>query len=125
MVKIDHKLNFNEHVLSLCKNVSQKLNIPSQIRFPQIVWTHHNRKVNERIDNIYERALRIVDKDYKLSSQELLIEDKSSIIYHRNLQKRLTEVSKVKNGFLSSELLNDFFEFIGKPYSLRTNSHFG
>ena len=74
---------------------------------------------------MYERALRIVDKDYKLSSQELLIEDKSLIIYHRNLQKLVTVVSKIKNGFLSSELINHFFEFVRKPYSLQTNSHFG
>ena len=44
-------------------------------------------------------------------------------IHHRNLQKLVTEIFKVKNG-LSPELMNDVFEFIEKPYSLRTTSHF-
>ena len=44
-------------------------------------------------------------------------------IHHRNLQKLVTEIFKVKNG-LSTELMNDIFEFIEKPYSLRTTSHF-
>ena len=35
----------------------------------------------------------------------------------------MTENFKVKNG-LSPELVNDVFEFIEKPYSLRTTSHF-
>ena len=44
-------------------------------------------------------------------------------IHHRNLQKLVTEIFKVKNGF-SAELMNDVFEFIEKPYSLRTTLHF-
>ena len=35
----------------------------------------------------------------------------------------MTETFKVKIG-LSSELMNDIFEFIEKPYSLRINSQF-
>ena len=43
--------------------------------------------------------------------------------HHRNLQKLVIEIFKVKNG-LSPELMNDVFEFIEKLYSLRTTSHF-
>ena len=35
-VKIDHELNFNEHVSSLCKKDSQKLNVPSRIAYCMI-----------------------------------------------------------------------------------------
>ena len=83
----------------------------------------YSRKLNEGIDHIHERALRIVYKDFNSSFQELLIEDNSLNIHHRNLQKLVTEILKVKNG-LSPELMNDVFEFIEKPYSLRTTSHF-
>ena len=83
----------------------------------------HSRKLNERINHIHENALRIVYRDFKLSFQELLIEDNSLNIHHRNLQKLVTKIFKVKNG-LSLELINDVFEFIEKPYSLRTSSHF-
>ena len=82
----------------------------------------HSRKLNERINHIHERALRIVYKDYNLSFQELLIEDNTLSIHHRNLQKLVTEILKVKNT-LSPEFMN-VLEFIKKPYSLRTTSHF-
>ena len=83
----------------------------------------HSRKLNERINQIHERALRIVYKDFNSSFQELLIKDNSLNIHHRNLQNLVTEIFKVKNG-LSPELMNDVFEFIKKPYSLQTTSHF-
>ena len=63
-----------------------------------IVWKLHSRKLNERINHIHERALRIVYKDFNSSFQELLIEDNSLNIHHRNLQKLVTEIFKVKNG---------------------------
>ena len=71
--------------------------------------------------NIHKRALKIVYKDFKLLIHELFIGDNSLNIDHRNLPKLETEIFKVKNG-LSSELMNDVFEFIEKPYSLRTIS---
>ena len=121
-VKIDHELNFNEHVSSLCKKASQKLNtlsriascmtfdqrrlilnsfITSYFSYCPIVWMFHSRKLNERINHIHERALRIVYKDH--------FKDNSLNIHHRNLQKLVTEIFKVKNG-LSPELINDVFE---------------
>ena len=128
-VKVDHELNFNEHVSSLCKKASQKLNalsriascmtfdqrrlilnsfITSHFSYCPIVWMFHSRKLNERINHIHERALRIVYKDFNSSFQELLIKDNSLNIHHRNLQKLVTEIFKVKNG-LSPELMNDVF----------------
>ena len=97
--------------------------ITSHFSYWPTVWMFHSRKLNERINHIHERALRIVYKDFNSSFQELLIKDNSSNIHHRNLQKLVTEIFKVKNG-LSPELMNDVFEFIEKPYSLRTTSHF-
>ena len=44
-------------------------------------------------------------------------------IHHRNPQKLVTEIFKVKND-LSPELMNDAFKFTEKPYCLRTTSHF-
>ena len=117
--EVDHELIFNEHVSSLCKKASQKLNALSQIvscmTFDQrrlilnsfitshfsycpIVWMFHSRKLNERINHIHERVLRIVYKDFNSSFQELLTKDNSLNIHHKNLQKLVTEIFKVKNG---------------------------
>ena len=141
-VKLGHELNLN--VSSLCKRASQKLNalsriascmtfdqrrlilnsfIASHFSYCPIVWMFHSRKLNERIYHIHESALRIVYKDFNLPLQELFIEDNSLNIHHRNLQKLVAEMFTVKNG-LSPELMNDVFDFIEKPYSLRTTSHF-
>ena len=79
--------------------------ITSHFSYCLIVWMFHSRKLNERINHIHERALRIVYKDYNLSFQELLIEDNTLSIHHRNLQKLVTEILKVKNT-LSPEFMN-------------------
>ena len=97
--------------------------ITSHFSYWPTVWMFHSRKLNERINHIHERALRIVYKDFNSSFQELIIQDNSLNIHHKNLQKLVTEIFKVKDG-LSPELMNDVFEFIEKPYSLRTTSHF-
>ena len=70
----------------------------------------YRRKLSERINHIHERALRIVYKNFKSSFQELLFEDNSLNIHHRNVQKLVTEIVKVKNG-LSPELMNDVLEY--------------
>ena len=121
-VKEDHEFNFNEHVSSLCKKTSQKLNalsgITSWVTFDQrrfilnsfikshfsycvIVCMFHSRKLNERINHIHEMALRIVYKDFKLLFQELLIENNSLNTHHRNLQKLVTEIFKVKKWLIT------------------------
>ena len=71
----------------------------------------HSRKLNERINHIHERALRIVYKDFNSSFQELLIKDNSSNIHRRNLQKLVTEIFKVKSG-LSPEPVNDVLSLL-------------
>ena len=73
--------------------------------------------------NIHERAQKIVYKNFKLLFHELFIGDNSLNIHHRNLAKVETNIFKVKYG-LSPEPMNDVSEFIEKPYSLRTTSHF-
>ena len=129
-VNVDHELNFNEHVLLLCKKASQKLNCLSRIAscmtFDQrrlilnsfiishfsycpIVRMFHSRKLNERINHIHEKALRIVYKNFNSPFQELLIENDSLKIYHRGLQKLVTDIFKIKNGS-SPELMNAVFD---------------
>ena len=75
-VKVDHELNSNEHVLSLCRKASQKLNalshdqrrltlnsfITSHFSYCPIVWMFHSKKLTERINHIHEKALRIIYK---------------------------------------------------------------
>ena len=80
-IKIDTNLNFNEHFTDLCKKGNQKLHalttiskylnedklkflmktfIQSQFNYCPLVWMFHNRTLNNKINKLHERALRIV-----------------------------------------------------------------
>ena len=100
-VKIDKKLSFENHVSSLCKKASQKLHalarvvnfmdlakhkslmkafITSQYRYCPLIWMFHSRQLNNRINMIQERALRLVYRDSKLTFDDLLKLDNSVTI---------------------------------------------
>ena len=70
----------------------------------------HSRGLNNRINNLLERALRIVYQDKKSDFETLLKNDKSVTIHVRNLHYLVTEVYKVKNN-ISPEIMKENFHF--------------
>ena len=46
--------------------------ILSQFGYCLLVWVFNSRKLNNRMKNIHERALRIVFRDYDSTFQQLL-----------------------------------------------------
>ena len=78
----------------------------------------HSRRRNNCISKIHERTLLIIYQDYKTSSTDLIAKDNSLTIHHRNLQKLVTEMFKVKVG-IEPEILKDIFKIEEKPYNLR------
>ena len=60
-----------------------------------------NGKLNNHINRIHERALRIAYQGYNSTFNELLVKNGSLKIHDRNLQKLLIEIFEVK--MLSSE----------------------
>ena len=70
----------------------------------------HSRGLNNRINNLHERALRIVYQDKKLDFETLVKNDKSVTIHVRNLHYLVTEVYKVKNS-IWPEIMRDIFHF--------------
>ena len=128
-ITIDNKLSFDEHVTSLCSKASQKLHalirvarfmtlhqkrtimrafINSQFGYCPIVWMFYNRKLNNRINRIHERALRTVYNDHISSFEELLLKDNSVTIHVRNLQALAVEIYKVVND-ISPEIMKQVF----------------
>ena len=57
----------------------------------------HSRTLNNKINRIQERALRIIYSDYKSNFRELLERDHSFTIHERTMQYLATEAFKVKN----------------------------
>ena len=83
----------------------------------------HSRKLNAGIIRFHERALRVVNRDFDSSFEELLSRDSSTTLHQRNLQKLMTEIFKVKTG-ITLERLKGNFEFIDVPYNLRNQSKY-
>ena len=128
-IKIDNKFTFDNHVSDICTKATQKLHalsrvghymtfkqrqvtmksfILSQFGYCPLVWMLHSRKLNQRINNIHERALRIVYKDTRSSFANLLAKDESFTIHERNIQTLGIEMYKVAYG-LSPKIMNLVF----------------
>ena len=70
----------------------------------------HSRKLNNRVNKIHERALRLVYKDNAARFTELLIKDNSVTIHDRNLQVLATEIYKRLNNLNPKIMKNIFTE---------------
>ena len=111
--RVAYQLDFNQRKLLM------NAFITSQFSYAPVVWMFHSRKQNHYINRIHERALRVVYKDYNSSFDELLEKDNCYNIHDRNLQKLVTEISKVKMN-LAPEIMKEVFEIVeGSPYALR------
>ena len=105
-IRFNSDFGFDDHVASLFKKASQKLNaltrvaqymnlaqrrsimkafICSQFGYCPLVWMFNSRKINNRVKSLHERSLRVVYRDYNATFSELFSIDKSVTIHQRNL----------------------------------------
>ena len=124
-MEIRRNLNFDDHVISLCKKsgrnvavlarlskfmsfkqkrILRKTFVESQFGYCPLIWMFHSRKVNSKINHLQKRSLRIVYNDYKTSFEDLLKKDNSFKIYHKNIQSLAIELLKSRK-----ELLTQFY----------------
>ena len=128
-LNIDRDLTFTSHISKICAKAGQKLTaisriaqfmsldkrrlliksfFDSQFQYCSLTWMFHSRTLNNRINDLHYRALRIVYKDDIMSFNELLKKDGSVTIHYRNIQKLGIEIYKVKNN-LSPLLMHEIF----------------
>ena len=105
-ITIDKDLKFDDHVNSLCKKACQKLNalarlapymnvekrriimkafIESQFGYCPLVWMFHSRGINNKMNRIHERSLRITYNNKSSSFQDLLDKDNFVTMHHRKI----------------------------------------
>ena len=89
----------------------------------QLAWMFHSRHLNNKINKIHERALRIAYKDYVSSFDILLERDKSVTIHTKNLQTLMTEIFKTQNS-MNPLFMSEIFRERENMYNLRINNEF-
>ena len=103
-VKIDSKLNFNIHLDTILKKASQKIHVlakitpymsinkrrllmnsffKSQFNYCPLVWMCHSRSMNNKINRLHERCLRIIYSDKKSSFEEVLFKRQVCLHSHK------------------------------------------
>ena len=119
-VSIDSSLKFNIHGESMVMKAGRKLTIlahmSNMLSFPKMklliksffesqfaycpCWMLYNRLLNNKINKLHERALRILHKDDCSTFRQLLAKEESVTMHERNLQKLAIEMYKVKHNIL-------------------------
>ena len=128
-VTIDAKLNFENHIEQIYakaraklkalvrtapfmnikkKKVLMKAFFMAQFSYCPLIWMCHSRKINNRINKLHERCLRIVCSDNRSSFEELLETDNSVSVHHQNIQVLAMELYKIVIG-LSPEIKKEVF----------------
>ena len=105
-VTFDNKLKFEKHINTICQKANRKLNalaritpymeltkqhilmiafFDSQFNYCPLIWTFHSRNLNNKINRLHERCLRVIYNDKTSSFEQLLENDNSVSIHHRNI----------------------------------------
>ena len=84
--------------------------IESQLNYCPLIWMFHSRTINNKINRIHERALRLFYSDDISSFNELLKKDQSFSIHHRNIQSLPIKLYKFFHA-LSSCIMKNVFHF--------------
>ena len=129
-VIIDKNLNFNDHANKICREAGKKVTalcrisrylnfhkrkvlfkafIQSQFAYCPLVWIFHSRCIENKINRLHERVLRIVYGDYTSDFKELLKKDESVTVHHKNIQLLAIEIFKHKND-ISPPIMKNLFE---------------
>ena len=143
-VKIHSKLNFKEHLDGIIKKASRKINalsriapyinigkrrllmnslFTSQFNYCPLAWMCHHRSVNNKINRLHERCLRIVYSGTMSSFEDLLYKDSSVSVHVKNIKTLAIEMFKVSNK-LPTPLMNKIFVKRNNAYNLRKPSEF-
>ena len=83
------------------RRIVMKTFIESQFNYCPLIWMFHSRTINNKINRLHERALRIVYSDFKSTFEGLLRKENFFPIHERNIQSLATEIYKFLNGLSS------------------------
>ena len=96
----------------------------AQFNYFPIIWMFHSRCLNNKINRLHERCLRMIYNEKISNFEELLNKDNSVSIHHNNIYALAIEMCKGAND-ASPDMMNGVFKLRNTPhYNLRHTSHF-
>ena len=143
-VTIDRELKFEEHLRNILAIAGKKLTalarlsnvlnfskfrlllksfVESQFAYCPLVWMLCSRTMNNKMNKLHERALRILYKDDISFFENLLEKDNSVKIHDGNIKLLAKEMYKVYNNILPNAL-GEFLTNRALNYNLRHASTF-
>ena len=138
-ITLDKKLTFKTHIESLCQKANQKLHalsriscyfstgqlsltmktfILSQFNYCPLVWMFCDRALDNKINRLHEKALRIASRNKTFDFNTLLLESNAVSTHKRNLQLLMIEVYKTIQN-LNPSFMKEIFVQKDMTYSLR------
>ena len=81
----------------------------SQFNYCPVIWMCHSRALNNKINRLHERCLRIICNDKTYTFKELLEKDNSVLKHYRNIQALAIEMYRVAHG-MSPQIMNEIFQ---------------
>ena len=144
-IVLDNQLKFDKHVENISQKASRKLNalarvtnymelpkrrilintfFKAQFNYCPAVWMFHSCSLNNKINRLHERCLRMIYNDKYSNFEELLVKDNSVSIHHNNIHTLATEIYKVAKG-ICPEIMSEIFKLRESThYNLRHTSQF-
>ena len=90
----------------------------TQFNYCPLIWMNHNKSINKKINNLHERARRLIDCDHSSDFQEPLQRDTSVTIHQKNIQALAIILYKVVNN-IGPTIVSELFSFSNVNYNLR------
>ena len=121
-ITIDNKLTFKSHLKNICKKANQKLNalaritkftspfqrktllnsfIKSQFSYCPLIWMFTSKGLNQKINRIHEKSLRLVLNVHQSTLDKMLNTLNEKTIHQQCIDGLLTEVYNFLNGYSS------------------------
>ena len=118
-VHIDERLNFNNHVASICKKISKQIAVISRFRkllsiqtkltlykayilphftYCSTVWMHCGKTASDKLEKLNKRALRLIFNDNANTYTTLLETANMPSLYDRRVQDMCILIYKVIHG---------------------------
>ena len=103
MIRYKSFMTFNQKKIILSSFVH------SHFRYAPLVWMFQSRKINNKINKVHKKALRLLYNDSEATFEELLKKEEGFTVHETNIQKLMLEMFKAKNE-LEPNLLQGIFE---------------